>query len=56
MAGLGPPRGLGLQLVQQLADEASCTVDSRGGNCFRLIWYRTTPALSNQNNQKNSQS
>jgi serine/threonine-protein kinase RsbW len=54
IAGLGSPRGLGLHLIQQLADEASCTVDSKGGNCFRLLWYRKAPALSNQSNQEAS--
>jgi serine/threonine-protein kinase RsbW len=54
VAGLGPPRGLGLHLIQQLTDEASCTVDLQGGNCFRLIWYQTTPTLSNQGSQETS--
>jgi serine/threonine-protein kinase RsbW len=55
MAGLGPPRGLGLHLIQQLVDEVSCTINSRGGNCFRLVWYQTIPALSNQNDQESSE-
>lgn len=46
VAGLGPLRGMGLLLMTQLADEASCVTNDQGGNCFRLRWYKVTPAVT----------
>lgn len=40
MAGMGPMRGLGLMLMEQLADEASYETNDEGGNCFRLTWHQ----------------
>lgn len=48
VAGLGPLRGMGLLLMMQLADEANCITNERGGNCFRLTWYKDSSAVIRQ--------
>lgn len=47
MAGLGPMRGMGLMLIQALADESRFVDKPRGGNCLRLTWYRQPPVATN---------
>lgn len=46
VAGLGRLRGLGVFLMQQLADEVAIDVEeARGGNCCRLTWYHPNSNL-----------
>lgn len=41
LAGQGSVRGMGVMLMQLLADEASFEISADGKNCCRLHWYRT---------------
>jgi serine/threonine-protein kinase RsbW len=40
LAGLGPLRGMGLMLINQLCDEAGFVTREEVGNCFRFTFQR----------------
>jgi serine/threonine-protein kinase RsbW len=44
LAGFGSLRGMGLILISQLCDEAGFLPRYTGGNCFRVTFYRQSPA------------
>lgn len=53
LAGLGPMRGMGLMLIQALADESHFIDKPRGGNCLCLTWHRQGPITNAQQSPVN---
>ncbi len=45
VAGMGSTRGMGLLLMELLADETHISTDANGGNCLQMAWYRKPSPL-----------